>query len=110
MQLKIIASVKVFRPIHYFIISLYSYETGTKDITVAQFWRDAQATSTADSYDSDPVLVKNAQNLMDAVQRMVRASEAASIKIAAPSVSPGAPGSVNIQWRKRASRTSKLFA
>jgi hypothetical protein len=56
------------------------------------------------------VLVKNAQNLMDAVQRMVRASEAASIKIAAPSVSPGAPGSVNIQWRKRASRTSKLFA
>ena len=56
-----------------------------------------QAASLAQNPDADAMLVKNAQNLMDAVQRTVRACEAASIKVS--DVMSAAV--VSIQWKKK---------
>ncbi len=51
-----------------------------------------------DTTDADAMLVKNAQNLMDAVQKTVRACEAASLKQMSTAVSAKV---MAIRWRKR---------
>eukprot|EP01147_Barroeca_monosierra_P008162 gene8162-796_t len=62
-----------------------------------------KAASSSHSSDADAMLVKNAQNLMDTVQRTVRACEAASMKQFSTAVNTVMTA---IKWRRKASRNN----
>ena len=63
-----------------------------------------QAAATADSLEADAMLVKNAQNLMDAVQRTVRACEVASLR-----QTDRTARTPSIRFRKKGPRTSQII-
>eukprot|EP00048_Salpingoeca_helianthica_P020212 m.5458 g.5458 ORF g.5458 m.5458 type:complete len:866 (-) comp4536_c0_seq1:83-2680(-) len=84
---------------------LYLCERVPSISTQLKIISSVKAAATGDSDDADAMLVKNAQNLMDAVQRTVRACEAASIKTVDTAAVPS-----DIRWRKKGPRTSMVVA